>query len=147
MAFNIRQFLKVPKNVPKKNVIIALIIILVGTASFAMGKLSSLLYGREPVKIEYGDTLKAEVITAGQVAAPIRAGGGVSATTSITKPTPSKSVTGSESVVASKNGTKYYLPSCSGANRILEVNKVWFGSPEEAQKAGYEPSATCKGLR
>ncbi len=48
--------------------------------------------------------------------------------------------------VASKNGTKYYLPSCSGANRIKEENKVYFDSVEEAQAAGLEPAANCPGL-
>ncbi len=48
--------------------------------------------------------------------------------------------------VASKNGTKYYLPSCAGANRISEANKVWFASAEAAAAAGYAPAANCKGL-
>jgi len=49
-------------------------------------------------------------------------------------------------VLASKNGTKYYLPSCSGANRISEANKVWFASAAAAAAAGYAPAANCKGL-
>ena len=48
--------------------------------------------------------------------------------------------------VASKNGTKYYLPSCSGAEKISEENKVWFASAAAAQSAGYAPAANCKGL-
>ncbi|MEK7650513.1 MAG: hypothetical protein AAB364_01420 [Patescibacteria group bacterium] len=48
--------------------------------------------------------------------------------------------------VASKSGTKYYLPSCSGANRIKEENKVWFASVEEAKARGLEPASGCKGL-
>lgn len=49
-------------------------------------------------------------------------------------------------VVASKNGTKYYLPSCAGANRISTANKVWFASAAAAAAAGYTPAANCKGL-
>ena len=49
-------------------------------------------------------------------------------------------------VVASKNGTKYYLPSCSGVSRISEANKVWFPSAAAARAQGYEPAANCKGL-
>lgn len=45
--------------------------------------------------------------------------------------------------VASARGSKYYLPWCEGAERILEKNKVFFDSKEEAEKAGYEPSKTC----
>ena len=48
--------------------------------------------------------------------------------------------------VASKNGTKYYLPSCSGANRIKEENRIWFVSEQEAESSGYEPAKNCPGL-
>lgn len=48
--------------------------------------------------------------------------------------------------VASKNGTKYHLPSCSGAKRIKEENKIWFNSKQEAVQAGYEPAKNCKGI-
>jgi len=41
--------------------------------------------------------------------------------------------------VASKNGTKYYWPWCSWADRIKEENKVWFNSEKEAQAAGFSP--------
>ncbi len=49
-------------------------------------------------------------------------------------------------VVASKNGTKYYLPTCAGASRIAEANKVWFASPAAALAAGYAPAANCSGI-
>ena len=48
--------------------------------------------------------------------------------------------------VASKNGTKYHLPWCSGAKNIKEENKVWFASKEEAQSKGYSAAANCKGI-
>ena len=48
--------------------------------------------------------------------------------------------------VASKNGTKYYLPSCAGASRISDANKVWFDSAPAAKEAGYSPASNCKGL-
>lgn len=49
-------------------------------------------------------------------------------------------------VVASKTGTKYYLPTCAGADRISDANKVWFVSISAAQMAGYTPAANCAGL-
>lgn len=49
-------------------------------------------------------------------------------------------------VVASKSGTKYYLPSCAAADRISETNKIWFVSAMAAVSAGYTPAANCKGL-
>src|SRR3989338_8833837 len=48
--------------------------------------------------------------------------------------------------VASKNGAKYYLPSCAGAKRISEPNKIWFNSIAAAAAAGYTQAAACKGL-
>ncbi len=48
--------------------------------------------------------------------------------------------------VASKNGTAYYLPSCSGTNRIKEENKIWFSSRKEAESLGYKPALNCPGL-
>jgi hypothetical protein len=48
------------------------------------------------------------------------------------------------SVVASKNGTKYYPAGCAGANRISDENKVWFASVAAAANAGYALAANCK---
>ena len=48
--------------------------------------------------------------------------------------------------VASKNGTKYYLPGCSGAKRIKEENKVWFVTADDARKAGLSPASNCPGV-
>jgi len=46
--------------------------------------------------------------------------------------------------VASKNGKKYYPTGCSGANRIKEDNKIFFGTRAEAEQAGYGLGAGCK---
>jgi hypothetical protein len=48
--------------------------------------------------------------------------------------------------VASKSGTKYHLPDCSGAKRIKEENKVWFETKEQAAAAGYTPASNCPGI-
>lgn len=48
--------------------------------------------------------------------------------------------------VASQSGSKYYLPWCSGVNRIKEENKVWFATVEDAVLSGYEPAANCPGI-
>ncbi len=52
----------------------------------------------------------------------------------------------SGSVVASRSGTKYYLPWCAGAARIADANKVWFPSAALARAQGYSPAANCAGL-
>lgn len=48
--------------------------------------------------------------------------------------------------VASKTGTKFYLPWCATAARILPANQVWFASETAAEAAGYGPASNCKGL-
>lgn len=49
-------------------------------------------------------------------------------------------------VVASRSGTSYHFPWCSGAAQIKPENRVWFASEEAAKAAGYAPSKSCKGL-
>ena len=49
-------------------------------------------------------------------------------------------------VVASEKGSVYYLPWCSGAQKIAPEAQVWFRSEEEAQKAGFKASKACAGI-
>ncbi|HVW71917.1 MAG TPA: hypothetical protein VHB93_02070 [Candidatus Paceibacterota bacterium] len=49
-------------------------------------------------------------------------------------------------VVASKTGSKYYLPWCGTVKLIKDENKVWFATREAAEAAGYQPASNCKGL-
>lgn len=39
--------------------------------------------------------------------------------------------------MGSKNGTKYYLPTCSSAKRIKPANYVWFQTAQDAEIQGY----------
>lgn len=48
--------------------------------------------------------------------------------------------------VASKSGSYYYLPSCSGSKRIKNENKVWFDTKAEAETKGLKPAKNCPGL-
>lgn len=50
----------------------------------------------------------------------------------------------SREVVASKNGTKYHLSSCSSAKQITDANLIRFASVELAEAAGYEPAKNCQ---
>ncbi len=52
--------------------------------------------------------------------------------------------TNNANFVASKNGKLYYKPTCAGAKRIKDANRVWFETPVEAEKAGYSRSKSCK---
>lgn len=102
---------------------VLLLILIVGLGGFGLGRLSTSERNGEPVHIEY---------TEGMPAAPASAGAAAE--------------TASGLLVASRNGSKYHYPWCSGAKRIAEGNKLWFQSKEEAERAGYTPAANCKGL-
>ncbi|PJE64132.1 MAG: hypothetical protein COU90_04655 [Candidatus Ryanbacteria bacterium CG10_big_fil_rev_8_21_14_0_10_43_42] len=49
-------------------------------------------------------------------------------------------------IAASSKGTRYYYPWCGGVSRLSEKNKIWFDTPEEAEKAGYTIASGCSGL-
>lgn len=51
---------------------------------------------------------------------------------------------GSSTIVASKNGTRYYYVWCSGVSRIADKNKVFFSSESEARQKGYTLASGCK---
>lgn len=106
------------------------IVVLVGVGAFGLGRLSA-APGHPALRVLYPDA---------QLATPVAAGGGV------TQPSSAKATEGFGNYVASKNGTKYYLTTCSGANRIKDENKVYFGSAAEALAAGYTAAANCPGL-
>lgn len=94
-----------------------LIIITVGLTSFGLGRLSAQQEQVPAVKVLYDNTLNTQ---------------------------PTLNLNGT--VVASKKGSKYHYPWCSGAQTMNEKNKIWFDSTADAQAAGYTPAGNCKGL-
>ncbi len=48
--------------------------------------------------------------------------------------------------VASKSGSTYFYPWCSGATKIAVQNRIWFADEAAARRAGFGPSKSCKGL-
>lgn len=132
-----------PKKI-KKIIVFLIILALIISLAYAIGTLSigraekrsiSIVYPQKQAEIRSNEA-NSEVreVTSREVkGATIQA-------TEIKKP----EVSGS--VVASKKGTKYHLPTCSGAKTISEENKITFPNAEAAKKAGYSPAKNCKGL-
>lgn len=58
----------------------------------------------------------------------------------------SESLSDTQTVVVSKNGTKYHLPWCPGAKQMNENNKVYYANTAEAEAAGYSAAGNCPGL-
>ena len=50
-------------------------------------------------------------------------------------------------VIASRSGSTYYFPWCSGAAKITPQNQRVFASAEDAKKAGLRPAKNCTGLQ
>lgn len=107
---------------------IVLMLVLVGTASYGLGILSSYEKDKVPVSVtRTKDSVYASVLAS-------------------TKPV-SNVIKNDGEVVASKSGTKYYYPWCSGVSRIKEENKVWFKSIADAKAKGLTPATNCDGLQ
>ena len=97
---------------------IPIIVILVGLASFGLGRLSALEEVKPIVSITQAQEASA--------AAAMTVGG---------------------LVVASHSGSTYHYPWCVGATTIKDSNKVWFKDEAAARTAGYSPAKNCKGLK
>lgn len=111
------------------DILLVLLIILVASASYGLGRLSVASEGQNiPIYVQEAHlpSITASVYAESYVK--------------------NAQAVESVSVVASKSGTKYHFPWCSGAQRIKEENKILFMSTQEAREAGYEPAANCKGL-
>ena len=149
--------MSIPERITRgKDALLIGILVLSSLASFGLGVLAGREQGRgapeddfwieklgEPGQTEAAGTA---VPTASGAAGAAAVG---AAAVNASPKTPAKPVApapASGAYVASKSGTKYYLPWCGTANRIKEENKVWFETKAEAEAAGYQPAANCKGL-
>lgn len=112
----------------RKDVYMALLIILTAISSYILGMLAGTQRADTPVVIRNTGA----IITATPV---------VPTTKPVTSESPAQGL-----YVGSKSGTKYHLPTCSGALRISEANKIWFATKAEAEKAGYTPALNCPGI-
>ncbi len=100
-----------------QDALLVLIVLFVGISAFGLGRLSALEVDKPAIRIIQQRTIDTT---------PIQLGG---------------------KIVASRKGSKYHFPWCSGAKTMNEGNKIWFDSKEEAQLAGYTPAKNCKGLK
>jgi hypothetical protein len=111
------QFCKVLAGdfVRERGLIVA--IILVGLASFGLGRLSGLDSAKQPISISQ--------TASAALPASVELGG---------------------SYVASRRGSVYYFPWCGVAANIDPKDQVWFKTKGAAEKAGYQPAKNCRGL-
>ncbi len=112
-----------------RELFLGLVILLVGTASFGLGRLSGQEVARTPVRILYPSAEEGRGVASGAGSQTAS----VAAAVALTRP-----------VVASSKGTKYHYPWCPGAKSISEKNKITYESAAAAEKAGYTIAANCK---
>ena len=117
-----------------EDILVVLIVILVGIGSFELGRLSK-SDRSGGIKIEYTDP------------SALESPGGVSETANVLSALSSAAPAQNKprgGYFASSRGTKYYPADCSAGQSIKESNKVWFETRDEAERAGYELSSSCR---
>lgn len=121
-------------NALSDDLFLGLVVVLVGIGAFGLGRISKIEGSKAPIRIENEPMAPADTF----------------APSAPKDTTQEASVVGAvgqqDTFVASKSGTKYYFPWCSGAQRIAPANLIHFATQEAAKAAGYSPSSTCKGL-
>ncbi len=127
-VFNgVKQFISSEKG---KDILIVIIVILVGLSSFELGRLSK-KESNAGIKIEYSNQAMNQESNV------------ISAVQNIQKQTKNTNVT-TKTFFASNRGSKYYSIGCSGGKTIKQENRIYFATREEAEKAGYELSSSCR---
>jgi hypothetical protein len=110
-----------------KDLMVVFIVILVGIASFGLGRLSN----KDPdsgLKIEYPTSMSGASVNA--LPGP--------------KNEPKTLFEGEKSFFASSRGSKYYPANCEAGKSIKMENRVYFTSADEAEQAGYTKSSSCR---
>lgn len=119
---------------PWRRLFVPLIVILVGLLGFGVGRLTEKSQ-ESGIKIEYDPALS-QLMNGG---AP-----STRATASAIESAKAVNTPGDQSVVASKNGTKYHYLHCAGAKQIKEENRISFNSAAEAEASGYTLALNCQ---
>jgi hypothetical protein len=122
----------------KTTVYVSFVIFLVGFGSFELGRLSVSKALKTPITIEEGG-----------VAWNDREAPAGRSASGITQAEATSSPEGFEKTgmyVGSKSSRIFHLPTCPGAKRLKDENKIWFTTKEEALKNGYTAAANCKGI-
>lgn len=115
-----------------KDILVILVVILVGLASFGLGRLSKEGSGGG-LRVEYKDQ-------AGNMAPVANALVGIRSLEMN-----SMSVQNSlGNFFASTRGKKYYPANCSAGKSLKPENRIYFDTREEAEGQGYELSSSCR---
>lgn len=116
-----------------------LIVILTGTSSFLLGRISLSLENNDNSCVNIQNIKTANNDTnSNTISIGVNNLGQASAIKSISTPT------SSGAYVASKRGKRFYPVECSASSSIVLKNRVYFNTREEAIQKGYSPSPSCE---
>ncbi len=143
----IKQFIESEKG---KALLTIIIIILVGLASFQLGRLSAKGNTNQGVKVTYPSPNTAQEANALSAVSEHRETTDKAAalshgSTSLSQVNPPKTTApSSKNFFASTRGHKYYSIGCSAGKTIKQENRIYFATSTEAENAGYELSSSCR---
>ncbi len=137
----IKQFVESEQG---KDILVVLIVIFVGLGSFELGRLSK-EKSTSGIKIEYPNNQSANAISSvgsssflpARNASHNEAGGQNTKTSSVVN-------SSGKNFFASSRGSKYYSLGCSAGKSLKQENRIYFATKEEAERAGYELSSSCR---
>ena len=138
----------------KDKLFLVAVIILIGLIGFGLGRLSSRYQTAElDINSTIANTAYLGMVVATSYVASVSCQSNVSNKTDTTnKSVDAKSVAGDIGVasaikiIGNKNSKIYHREDCPGALKMIESNKVLFGSISAAKEAGYRPAGNCPGL-
>ena len=110
-----------------KDILTVIIVILVGLGSFELGRLSK-ENGATGIEIEYPNQMTNQAAEY----------------SSLLQNTRIEKDSSEKNFFASNRGTKYYSIGCSAGKDIKQENRIYFTKKEEAERAGYELSSSCR---
>lgn len=113
---------------------LAVLITVVGVASFGLGRLSG-GYSAATSATQTPEVAAVPISVPPPVPAPAGSQAGVAPPAA------------GEAVVASKSGERYHYSWCPGAGQIKEANRITFASAALAEAAGYTRAANCPQVR
>jgi hypothetical protein len=114
-------------GVYENHIVVVVSLILIAIIGFGVGKLSASSKAKTPIRIETAE-----------IAQPL-----IQAVINSPSSTPIVTPKAAIQLVASRNGTRYYYPWCSGVKRIKEENKVYFNTESEAEARGLTLAVGC----
>ena len=125
------------------------LMLVIASVFFALGKLYSLEETKTPIKITYPNTDQTGAVVEAVSQNISSSSPKVLPKQTIVPKTQSTQKISNQAgmVIGSKNGNKYYFPWCGTVKIIKPENQIKFASIADARSAGYLPASNCKGLK